>query len=79
MARLINKTFSIDGWKRVPCRNCARIVGETHLGEKNTREVKCKECGNTQIIAPARLAIKDGKKGAYWCEPGDSCFTAFDN
>lgn len=78
MARLINQTFKEDGWKRIICRNDGRIIGETHLGEKNTRIVRCKECKNTQVIAPPRLGIMNGKKGAFWCEPNNSCFTAFD-
>jgi len=78
MARLPNqKTFSKDGWKQVPCRNCVRIIGETHLGEKNIRIVRCKKCKNTQVIAPPRIAVVNEKRGAYWCEPSDSCFTVF--
>lgn len=78
MARLVNqKTFSKDNLKRVICRNCGRFIGETHLGEKNFRTVRCKECKNSQVIAPPRITIVDGKRGAYWCEPSDSCFTVF--
>ncbi len=78
MSRLKDqKSFQKDGWKIVTCRNCLRIIGETHLGEKNIRTVKCKECKNTQVIAPPRLGIVNEKKGAFWCEPADSCFTAF--
>lgn len=78
MSRLKNqKTFQKDGWKRVICRNCGRIIGETHLGENNTRTVKCKDCGNSQVIIPPRLGVMNGKSGAFWCEPGNSCFTAF--
>ncbi len=78
MSRLINqKTFSKDGYKRIPCRNCVGFIGETHLGEKNTRTVKCKKCKNTQVIAPPRIAVVNGRTGAFWVEPSDSCFTAF--
>ena len=77
MSRLKNqKTFRYDSWKRILCRNCGRIIGESHLGERNTRKVKCKECNNIQVIAPPRKAILDNKNGYYWCEPCDSCFTA---
>ena len=80
MSRWIKqKSFQKDGYKLVTCRNCLRILGESHLGEKNARTVLCKEktCKNFQMIAPPRLGYKDGKFGAFWCEPGDSCFTAF--
>lgn len=77
MSRIKNqKSFKLDGWKRVPCKNCARIVGETHLGEKNTRTVRCDECGNQQVIAPPRPGVLNGVKGWFWYEPNDSCFTA---
>lgn len=79
MGRIKNqKTFSQDRMKRVLCRNCGRFIGETHLGEKNTRIVRCKECKNFQIIAPPRLAVVNGVQGAYWCEPSSSCWTALD-
>lgn len=71
-------TFSEDGYKRIFCRNCGRFLAETHLGQKNGRITRCKKCKNVQIIAPPRTATMNGKEGAYWCEPGDSCFTAFD-
>jgi ribosomal protein S27E len=70
-------TFTKDGYKLIICRNCGRIIGETHLEEKNTRTVTCKECKNIQVIAPPRLSTVNNKKGAFWCEPSDSCFTAF--
>ena len=71
------KSLQDDGWKIVFCRNCTRIIGETHAGEKNTRTVRCKECKNVQIIAPVRLGVMNGKPGAFWCEVSDSCFTVF--
>lgn len=77
MSRLKNKTFSKEGYKLIFCRNCGRIIGETHLGEINPRAVRCKECKNWQMIAPPRIAIVDGKRGAYWSEPSNSCWTAF--
>lgn len=78
MSRIKNqKSFQSDGWKRIACRNCGRIIGETHMGEKNTRITACKECKNVQIIAPPRLGTLNDKRGAFWCEPSDSCFTAF--
>jgi len=70
------KTFQKDGWRRMLCKACARIIGESHLNEKNSREIRCKECGNIQIIAPPRKGTKNGKIGYFWYEPGDSCFTA---
>lgn len=78
MSRLKNqKSFHFDSYKIVICRNCGRIVGESHLGEKYERTVKCKECKNIQIISPPREGIMGGKKGAFWCEPSNSCFTAY--
>lgn len=78
MARFINqKTFAKDGYKLIVCRNCLRIMGETHLGEKYMKKAKCRNCKNIQFIAPPRIAIMDGKEGAFWAEPGNSCFTAF--
>ncbi|EKE05103.1 MAG: hypothetical protein ACD_19C00426G0125 [uncultured bacterium] len=77
MSRIKNqKSFKFDGWKRVPCKNCGRIVGETHLGEKNTRLAKCEECKNYQLIAPPRFGVLNNIKGWFWYEPNDSCFTA---
>lgn len=69
------KSFLLDGYKLVTCRNCLTIIGETHLGEKNSRTVVCKNCGNKQIIAPPRIQEMNGRKVAFWCEPSDSCFT----
>lgn len=78
MSRWIKqKSFQKDGYKLVACRNCLRIIGETHLGEKDTRIVKCKECGNKQIITPPRLGKMNGVSGAFWVDASDSCFTAF--
>lgn len=78
MSRWLNqRSFQKDGYKVIVCRNCLRILGETHLGEKNTRTVKCKECKNTQIITPPRSGTLNDVKGAFWSEPSDSCFTAF--
>jgi len=70
------KSFQKDGYKLVPCKNCLSIIGETHLGEKNIRSVRC-ECKNVQVITPPRLGVMNGVKGAFWCELGDSCFTPF--
>lgn len=76
-ARLKNqKTFKANGFKRVLCRGCANIIGETHLGEKKTRTVKCRECKNWQTIAPPRYGKQHGNVGIFWCEPSDSCWTA---
>ena len=78
MSRLKNqKSFQTDGWKRMMCRNCGRIINETHLGEKNTRTVICPECKNIQVIAPPRKGTMNGKNGYFWSEPSNSCFTAF--
>lgn len=78
MSRIKNqRTFSYDGWKRVTCRHDGVFLCETHLTDKDTITKTCKECKNTQIVAPPRIAIVDGKRGAYWCEPGNSCFTVF--
>lgn len=63
--------------KIIYCRNCGCIIGETHLGEKNKRVVVCNECKNIQLIVPPRLGVMNGKSGAFWCDEGDSCFTAF--
>lgn len=70
-------SFQKEGMKIIYCRNCGTIIGESHLGEKNARTVTCRECKNVQIIAPPRLGVKDGKYGAFWCDEGNSCFTAF--
>jgi len=74
---LKQKSFQKDKFKLIVCRNCLRILGETHLGEKNTRTITCKDCGNIQVVAPPRLVSKNGISGAFWAEPGNSCFTAF--
>ena len=77
MSRFKNqKTFKEDGWKRIICRNDGRVIGETHIGEKNIRSVTCSECGNQQDIVPPRRGIRNGKSGFFWCEPSESCFTA---
>ena len=77
MSRIKNqKSFYCDGWKRVFCKNDGHFVDETHLGEKNTRSIKCKKCGNQQVIAPPRFGVLNNVKGWFWYEPNDSCFTA---
>lgn len=76
MSRIKQKTFQKDGWKRLPCRNCGRIIGTTNIKDKEPQIKRCKECKNKQIIIPPRKGIMDGKTGYFWCEPSDSCFTA---
>ncbi len=72
------KSFQKDEYKVVACRNCLRIIGETHLGDRDTKVVRCKGCKNKQIIAPPRLGKMNGVSGAFWVDPTDSCFTAFE-
>lgn len=75
MSRLKNQTsFQKEGYKRVLCPNCGRVIGETHLGEKNTREIKCKECKNVQTIKPPKIEYKNKIKGVCWIN--DCCWTA---
>lgn len=73
------KSFQIEGYKRIPCRNCGRIIGETHLGEKKIREVICRECKNFQKIVPPKVGFKGEIKGVYWVEEDNSCWTATPN
>lgn len=78
MKRFKHQTsFQKDKKKIIYCRNCGIIIGESHLGEKNTRTVSCRGCKNIQMIAPPRLGTKNEKRGAFWCDLDDSCFTAF--
>ncbi len=79
MRRWINqKSFQKDGYKLVTCRNCLSVIGKTYIGEKNERTVTC-ECKSEQKITPPRLWIKNGKRGAFWCDESESCSTAFDD
>ena len=77
MSRIKNQTsFQKEGYKRLSCRNCGRILGETHLGETKIREIICKECKNYQKLFPPRVGLRNNIKGVYWVEEDDSCWTA---
>jgi hypothetical protein len=72
------KTFHKDGFKVIFCRNCFSLLCKTYLGDKITKIYVCKVCNNTQLVAPPRIGKQNSINGAYWCEPKDSCFTAFE-
>lgn len=76
MSRINQTTFKYDKRKRVICRNCGSFIGTTHLGEMNSRTVKCSECKNFQLIVPPRYGKLNDKNGIFWCEPSDTCWTA---
>ena len=60
------------------CPNCyKRFLTETHLGEKNTRELKCK-CGAISSLSRPKLGVKNGVRGVYfgWSIGEPACFTA---
>lgn len=80
MSRYKNQTeFQHEGYKRYFCPCCGVFLTETHLGEKNKREIKCKACGNVKTMAPPRIGFRNGVKGVYWVEENDSCWTATPN
>jgi hypothetical protein len=73
-------TFSKDEWRKVCCVACKRIIGETHLGEKNKRITNCKNCHNVTIIFPPRVSYTDSygnqRSGAYWTSEDNCIWTA---
>lgn len=71
-------TFKVHGYKRVLCPNCLRFLKETHLIDKNAKEVKCPKCKNSTTIYPPRHGKKDGKSGVFWIQESDSCWTALE-
>ncbi|MDB5266816.1 MAG: hypothetical protein JWN89_631 [Parcubacteria group bacterium] len=69
------KTFNKDGVKRIICTNCAHYMGDSHLGEKNIRKIRCTKCHTISIVYPPRKDTEGGMKVIRF-GPNEGVFTA---
>ena len=68
-------TFKDNNKRRVLCAACGRFITESRLGEKNIRNIRCKQCGSVSIVNPPIKGQKDGQRVILY-GPGNATFTA---
>jgi hypothetical protein len=59
MARFNQTSFIREGYKRIFCINCGHFISESHLGEKHSREIICRECKTVNLVSPPRLEMRN--------------------
>jgi len=69
------KSFAKEGNKRITCPNCTHYMGDSHLGEKNVRNIRCRSCKAVSIVFPPRKDKEGGAKVIRF-GPGESVYTA---
>ena len=68
-------TFKADGQRRIVCPTCGRYLGDSHLGEKKIRNIRCKGCHAVSIVYPPRKDTEDDVKVIRF-GPNEGVFTA---